>query len=374
MAMLRRVEIKGYRSIKDAALDLRPLNVLIGANGAGKSNLVSFFKLLNEMMAGRLQEYIGRTGRGQSVLHFGPKVTPQLEASLSFEDGDNLDTYSLRLIHAPGDTLIFADEALDLNTISGTAVREPLMSLGSGHAESRLNSLAEVNGGVFWPAKLFQQILARCRVYHFHDTSPTARIRQFGYVNDNRQLAEDAGNLAAMLYAYRQRSPVAYKRIVSTARKILPEFDDFDLTPSRLNENDIILNWRKRGRDYLFGPHQLSDGSLRAMALCTLFLQPEADRPDVIILDEPELGLHPYALEIVAGLMRAVATTTQVIVATQSQAFLNHFAPSDVITAEGHDGRSEFHRLDPDQLKDWLDDYTLGELWQRNVLGGGPVP
>jgi predicted ATPase len=371
MAVLKKIEIKGYRSIKDASLKLCSLNVLIGANGAGKSNFVSFFKLLNEMMAGRLQEYIGRTGRGQSALHFGPKTTPQLEGLLEFEEGDNLDTYHMRLFHGAGDTLVFAEETLDYKNDGWNGPHRPPMSLGAGHAETGIGEKANQGNQT---AKVFRRILNGCRVYHFHDTSPSARIRQFCYVNDNRWLMPDAGNLAALLFAYRQRSELVYKRIVATVRKILPEFNDFDLEPSRLNPNDIILNWRKRGFDYLFGPHQISDGALRAMALCTLFLQPEAELPDVIILDEPELGLHPNALEIVAGLMRAASMRTQVIVATQSQTFLNFFEPSEIITVECREGRSQFHRLEADQLKEWLEDYTIGDLWQRNVIGGGPMP
>jgi predicted ATPase len=154
----------------------------------------------------------------------------------------------------------------------------------------------------------------------------------------------------------------------------MPEFDDFDLEPSRLNPNDLLLNWRKQGSDYLFGPHQISDGSLRAMAIVTLFLQPENELPDVIILDEPELGLHPHALEIVAGLMRSASLKAQVIVATQSQNLLNSFEPAEIITVESHKGQSQFRRLLADQLKEWLEDYSIGELWQRNVIGGGALP
>lgn len=371
MATLKKIEIKGYRSIKEASLELRSLNVLIGANGAGKSNFVSFFKLLNEMMAGRLQEYIGRTGRGQSALHFGPKVSPQLEGLLEFEEGNTRDTYHMRLFHAAGDILMFADETLDYKLGSWAGSHKPPMSLGAGHSETRIGDKASDGNST---AKAFRRILNDCRVYHFHDTSSTARIRLFSYINNNRWLMPDAGNLAAMLYAYRHGSQLVYNRIVSTVRKILPEFEDFDLQPDPLNQNEIILNWRKRGFDYLFGAHQISDGSLRAMALCTLFLQPDADLPAVIILDEPELGLHPNALEIVAGLMRAVSTITQVIVATQSQIFLNFFDTSEIITVECRDGCSQFRRLDEDELKDWLEDYTIGELWQRNVIGGGPMP
>ena len=200
-------------------------------------------------------------------------------------------------------------------------------------------------------------------------------MRRANYLHDNHWLNTDAGNLAAMLFLYRATESIAYRRIVSTVRKIMPEFDDFDLEPSRLNPNNIMLNWRKRGSDYLFGPHQISDGSLRAIAICTLFLQPEDNLSDVIILDEPELGLHPHALEIIAGLIRAASSKTQVIAATQSQSFLNLFDPSEIVTVEARDGQSIFRRLEPDQLKDWLEDYSIGELWQRNVLlGGGPLP
>ncbi|MHC5537583.1 AAA family ATPase [Singulisphaera rosea] len=367
--MLKKIDVKGYRSIKGISLELRSLNILIGANGAGKSNFVSFFKMLNEMMGGRLQQYVGTSGRGQSILHFGPKVTPQLEGRLEFEADNGMDWYSMRLFHAAGDTLVFAEEALEF--LQAGYNKPKILSLGAGHQETRIGE--EANRGE-QTAKVIRRLLNQCRVYHFHDTSPTARVRQYGYINDNRWLMPDAGNLAAMLHAYREKAEVVYRRIVSTLRKIMPEFEDFDLEPSRLNPNEIILNWRKPGHDYLFGPHQISDGSLRAMAICTLFLQPEHDLPDLIILDEPELGLHPHALEIVAGLIRAASSRTQVIAATQSQDFLGYFDPSEVITVEAHGGQSVFRRLEAAPLNDWLEDYSLGELWQRNVLGAGPLP
>jgi predicted ATPase len=369
MAILKRIQIKGYRSIKETNLELNALNVLIGANGAGKSNLVSFFKMLNEMMAWRLQEYIGTSGRAQSLLHFGPKTTPQLEAELDFQMDDAVDTYRMRLFYAAGDTLVFADETLSFHR-SGFPSPQTV-ALGAGHQETRIGDKAAEGDST---ARVFRRLLNQCRVYHFHDTSLSARIRQFSYINDNRWLMPDAGNIAAMLYGYRQRSELVYRRIVSTIKKVVPEFDDFALEADRLNPQEITLNWKKRGWEYLFGPHQISDGSLRAIAMCALFLQPEEDLPDVIIIDEPELGLHPYALEIVAGLIRAASVKTQVIVATQSQTFLDYFEPSEIVTVESHAGRSHFRRLDDAQLKEWLEDYSIGELWQRNVLGGGPLP
>ena len=367
MAMLTSIEINGYRSIRNASLELRSLNVLIGANGAGKSNFVSFFKMLNEMMAGRLQQYFGMTGRAQSVLYLGPKVTPRLDASLEFEEGGVRSRYHMQLICGANDTLSFSSEILYPDIVAIELTR----SLGVGHEETQIrDEVARRNEA----AMALQYFLNECRAYHFHDTSPTARVRLHCYINDNRKLLPDAGNLAALLYYYRERSPMVYRRIISTIQMVMPEFHDFELEPDRLNPNDINLNWRKRGSEYLFGPHQISDGSLRAMAIITLFLQPENDLPNVIILDEPELGLHPYALGIVAGLIRSASVKSQVIVATQSASFVEYFEPSEVVVVDSLAGHSSFRRLETDDYLEWLNDYTLGELWKRNIIGGGPIP
>ena len=370
--MLNKITIKGYRSIKEASIELGSLNVLIGANGSGKSNLVSFFKMLNEMMANRLQAYIGSTGRARSFLHFGPKVTPEMEAELEFQAKSTSYHYFMTLSYASGDSMIFAHESLE--SVPKTGSPRGLRLLSAGHQETQITRAVHGPKRTSDVFRHFSHLLSQCRVFHFDDTSQTAAIRQFCYINDNKELMPDAGNLAAMLYAYRLTHDIVYRRIISTIQKIMPDFDDFDLEPSRLNSNEIILNWRKKGREYLFGPHQISDGTLRAMAILTLFLQPENDLPKVIILDGPELGLHPQALELVAGVMRSVSDKAQVIVATQSQSFLNNFEPAEIITVESHQSETCFRRLKPEELEVWLEDYSIGELWQRNVLGGSPLP
>src|SRR5258708_2505508 len=270
--MLQRVILNGFKSIKAMDLELSPLNVLIGANGAGKSNLVSFFKMLNEMMAGRLQQYIGTTGRAQSVLHYGTKVTPQREGRLEFDVENAVDTYAMRLFHAAGDTLVFADESL---SFLQTGYSKPkVVPLGAGHQETRIGQEAEKGEPT---AKVFRRLLNNCRVYHFHDTSPTARVRQYCYVGDNRWLMPDAGNLAALLLRLREENGGSvYQRIVTTIRLMAPFFDDFELELPDTGP-DVILNWRENGSDQVFGPHQLSDGTLRAMCLVTLLLQPEKE-------------------------------------------------------------------------------------------------
>lgn len=362
--MLQRLVINGFKSIKAMDLELRPLNILIGANGAGKSNLISFFKMLNEMMAGRLQQYIGLSGYAQSLLHFGPKITPQIEARLEFEVDNGMDTYALRLFHAAGDTLIFAEEKLSF--LQKSYLYPRIDDLGAGHQETKISEKAEAGVAT---ANTLRFLLNRCRVYHFHDTSSTAAVRQSCYVGDNRWLMPDAGNLAALLLRFRDDHSTAYHRIVKTIRLIAPFFDDFDLEP---RANNVILNWREKGSDQVFGPHQFSDGTLRAICLTTLLLQPEDELPKLIIVDEPELGLHPYALNIVAAMFGKASYHTQILISTQSSSFLDNFNPEDVIAVDREGKESQFKQLNTEELEAWLEEYSLGEVWEKNIIGGGP--
>jgi predicted ATPase len=184
-------------------------------------------------------------------------------------------------------------------------------------------------------------------------------------------LRPDAGNLAAYLLQLRQRQRPYYDRIVTTIRQAAPFFDDFDLRPLKSDPNSVLLNWRDRDSDHLFGPDQLSDGTIRLMGLVTLLAQPEDDLPGFIVLDEPEIGMHPYAMEIVAGLIRSASVQSQILVATQSASLVNHFEPSEIITVTRSNAQSHFARLDARELDAWLKDYSVGELWEKNVIGGG---
>jgi predicted ATPase len=372
MARLNSIRVAGWKSIRNMSpkLELDSINVLIGANGSGKSNLVSFFKLLNELVGEHLQNYVGQSGGADSVSHYGSKLTPRIEGELEFETETGRSRYSIHLAQAAPDSLVFTTEELVFHRV-GFLEPQTIWIGSGGHRESSLRQEAQSENQT---AKVIRSLLTRCRVFHFHDTSATAQIRLLGYIEANRHLYPDGGNLAAMLYLYQQTKPTIYNRIRSTVRKIMPMFDDFVLEPQRLNPKNILLNWKQTGNEYLFGPHQLSDGTLRAMALITLFLQPEADLPDVVILDEPELGLHPHAVEIVTGLIRAASLETQVILTTQSTTFLDHFEPEEIIVVDCDSGHSVFRRLEPEQLNDWLEDYSVSELWEKNVLGGGPLP
>lgn len=369
MQHLERIRIAGWKSIKEQTIDLGPLNVAIGANGAGKSNLLSLFKLLNALFANvpGFRNYVARSGFAESLLHNGVKETPVAELELVFGTDAGKTTYLARWAAAAGGALIFTDERV---TFHRPGHPQPLVvDLGAGHPESNLLASSEAGNRT---AEVALWLLRSCRLFHFHDTSENAAARQPCYVEANRFLYPDAGNVAAMLYLFRQKHPTAYRRIIATVGQMVPQFGDFVLEPSKLNEKQILLNWTLEGRNYELGPHQLSDGSLRFIALATLLLQPTENLPQLIALDEPELGLHPAALEILAGMARAASGHCQLLFATQSSTFLDQFGPDEIIVANTREGSSQFQRLDPEKLEVWLDEYSLGEVWEKNVVGGGP--
>ena len=373
MTQLTSLRLAGWKSIPDAKIEFRPLNVLIGANGAGKSNLVGFFKLVYEMRKGRFQTFVGTFGGAEALLHYGSKQTCAIVADFRFSTELGPSSYSFRLVPAAVNSLLFAEETLCYS--KAPAVTESFKA----HPESNLDLLDDLFNPDNPPGAEYDHsgeyvrgYLTRCHVYHFHDTSLLGPMRRDCLIDANRFLYPDAANLPAMLYLYRERYPTAYRRIVAAVKAVAPFFENFVLEPLRLNPRNIALHWRAKGADYEFGPHQLSDGTLRAIALFTLLLQPVEDLPELIVLDEPELGLHPAALAILADLLKSTAQHTQVLVATQSAALIDHFEANDIITVSLRDGCSTFERLDAEHLKEWLEEYTLSELWARNVIGGGP--
>ncbi len=369
MLKLRRLSLAGFKSIREVTdLEFGAINVLIGANGAGKSNLIGFFRMLNFMMTGALQDFIGRSGRAQSLLHYGPKVTPQLVAALEFETEKGLNRYECRLAYAAEDTLIFTDERVLFRHTGAAAPGRPHV-LGAGHRESALRDAAREDA----TARFLAGALSRLRVYQFHDTSDESRLRGTCEADDSRFLYSNGGNLAAILYRLREEHPKRYDRLLGTIRMVAPFLDDFVLEPTGNGQPRLSLRWRGRGAEYEFGPHHLSDGTLRFVALATLLLQPADWLPSLVVIDEPELGLHPVALAALAEIMREAAHDTQLLAATQSAALVDFFEPGEIIVAERERGASVFRRLDEGKLREWLEDYSLGELWRRNLIAGGPT-
>ena len=366
MAELSTITIKGFKSIASIeGLKLGAINVLIGANGSGKSNFIGVFSFLNAIREGSLQDYVIKAGGADQVLHFGSKVTKNLYILISFQDGRN--QYEVNLQPTKADELVPESETVyfwDMTHYPDRPYSETMSRVGKEAGISATD--------VRKTPKYVRDHLARWRLYHFHDTSSSSPMKKTVDVNDNRYLRPDGSNLAAFLYYLHEQHEDSYNLIRRTVQQVAPFFDDFLLEPQKLNKDKILLEWRHKGSEAYFNASSLSDGTLRFIALATLFLQPENYRPSIILVDEPELGLHPYAITILASLVKQVSVTTQVILSTQSPMLLDHFQVEDVIVADLVNKGTQLTRLDSAKLKTWLQDYSLGQLWEKNELGGRP--
>jgi predicted ATPase len=359
---LDRIEIHGYKSIASCDLELGPLNVLVGPNGAGKSNFISALGLLGAMVNGNLQLSVARAGGASTLLHGGLKVTEALALRTYF--GPN--QYEARLVPGADDDLIFERE---ICYFKRPPYPDPYGEvIGAGHRESNLGATAKAKPGKVAHYCLFA--MESWRVFHFHDTSPQAGAKQKQPIGDDVALRPDAANLAPFLHGLQIAHPDHYARIRDSVRLVAPFFDDFRLSPDRTNPERIQLEWKQVGSDAYFNAHSLSDGTLRFMCLSTLLLQP--DPPSAIIIDEPELGLHPFAITQLAEMFRSTSVDHQLIVSTQSVTLLNQLDAENIVITELHDGASTFDRPDWAALQSWLDEYSVGELWEKNVLGGRP--
>jgi predicted ATPase len=368
---IKKLTIRGYKSIRRLDFKLCSLNVLIGANGAGKSNFVGFFRLLKELIDQRLQIFVPTVeGGADACLYIGPMIPPRcFIAKVDFGKCQ----YEFALVPtADSRRLVFNHEAFRLPEDS----LESGEVLGPGHSEAKLKNLIDDPRWRKQNDSLqdMYEALSRLVVYHFNDTSLSAGFRRLQQINDNEMLRHNADNVAAFLHRIQQTDRQSYNQIRDVVRLAAPFFDDFKLRPVPTSPNLIQLEWRQWNSDYPFLAHQLSDGTLRFICLATALLQPF--RPPIMLFDEPELGLHPYALTLLGNLFKQAANhpDQQIIISTQSAPLLNEFAPEDVVVVERHQGESTFRRLASADLSVWLEEYALGELWQKNVLGGRPGP
>ncbi|MBN8229076.1 AAA family ATPase [Corallococcus macrosporus] len=371
---ITRIHVEGYRSLQNVDLEPGRVTVLIGANGAGKSNLLSLLRMVALMRTQSLRRYVGEAGGASALLHYGPKLTRELNIRLEFEQKTGANAYVARLGYAAGDTLLFLDETVE-HRRAGSDVTK-LTSLGAGHKESILEEAAGEQGGP--TAKTVRWWLSKTNFFHFHDTSFAAPLRQNSRQEDVRFLRSDGSNLAAYLRSLEiseePAKQAAWRRISQLVRRVAPFIKSLQPTlvdPAHPDTSSVRLDWVDE-RDQLFGPHHLSDGTLRCIALFTALGQPVESLPAFLSIDEPELGLHPAALGILASLVRSTSTHAQILLATQSPALLDLFEPQEVVVTERAQGATTFRRLDPERLKGWLEDYSLSELYEKNVLGGRP--
>ena len=321
---------------KECDLEIRNINILIGSNGAGKTNFLSAFTLLNNLYAQNLDIHVAQNGMS-TIFYNGFKVTEKI--SIKLHIGDHLREYSF---------------------LSGS--NNKLINASNGYGRGGYGE----NG---YGSQTTDRDELSFRVYHFNDTSRNARIKHEQNISNCKTLLDDASNLAAFLYRLRTNYLSSYKKILETVQLVAPFFKDFELEPNEHNNEHIVLRWRQIGCEDIFNASQLSDGTLRFICLATLLLQPQELQPDLLIIDEPELGIHPFAIMILAEIVRKVAFNKQIILSTQSIEFLNQFDTEDIIVVDRGENGSEFKRLDAERLAYWLEnDYTLGELWNKNIL------
>ncbi len=351
------IKIQNFKSIRDSGdVKLTPLNILIGANGSGKSNFINFFKFVNRIYDRTQKVYVNQHGKADNFLYFGRKKSDFLYGKITF-DNSYRNEYEFKMIPTTKNDLIFEGEYSNYSYIKSWLI-------ASGNDESELKNYEG------YEAPYLRGQLNRLKIFHFHDTSFNAKVKQPCAVNDNAYLHEDGGNLAAFLYVLQEKHSKIFRKIEGVLKFIAPFFDRFFLKPDELNGQFIELRWLEKGSEQLFDAHNLSDGTLRMICLLTLLLQPNP--PSTIIIDEPELGLHPSAIQHLCGLIKATSLNSQLIISTQSINLISEFEPSDILVVERKDNQSTFTRLDSEKLEVWLDEYNVGDLWEKNVIGGNP--
>lgn len=363
---LKKISVSGYKSIQEIDLELSSLNILIGPNGAGKSNFISIFKFIHQLLRKNLGFYVAQQLGTDKFLFFGRKRTPQLSIYLEFTP----NAYTCKLVpDSSGERFVFEDESCtffgDKAGYHGGTKIYPLAK--PGDRESGLPETPDNSSAAGHVARYLQD----WKVYHFHDTGESAGVKQPHKISDNVSLSTDASNLAAFLKSI--QNSTAYQDIKNTIQRVAPFFLDFFLESEKNSPDSIRLRWRHRGSDAIFDASDLSDGTLRFICLTTLLLQPTL--PTIILLDEPELGLHPHALSILAGMMRSASCRTQIIASTQSVTLANQFDWENLIVIDRMDESSIFRKLSANEIDAWLNgyEYGVGDLWEKNIIGGNPL-
>lgn len=365
---LTHVRVAGFRSLRDVSLDLTPVTLLIGPNGAGKSNLLWALEMTRFLAFDALQLFVGERGGASYLMHYGPQQTAAIDLEIEFASDGGENAYCARLGYGANESLIFQWERAGVRRDAQQPWR--WSDLGAGHQESRLPDAASANDIT---AKTVLWLLRQINFYHFHDTSRRSPLRTRDFADAGSDyLRSDGSNLASFLDGLRSSSAeeeqASWRRILFHVTSIAPFIKD--LAPLR-DRHGIALQWVDE-KGAVFGPAHLSDGTLRAIALFAALEQPRSTLPIISCFDEPELGLHPAAIELLASAVRSVASDRQVLISTQSPALLDLFDPGEVVVAERHEGATTLARLVEADLASWLKDYCLSELYDSNLIGGRP--
>ena len=368
---LQKISIEGFKSIRELKdFELKSLNVIIGGNGAGKSNFIQIFRMLMAMTQKNLCKFILERGGADNFLFQGPKVTAAIKGKFVFKShspyAKGPNEYSFEMSPTADEKFLISEWREYVSTSK--------RSYGTPSEESRLPEQKDESshdGQWNGVGHFVYRSIAHWMVYHFHDTGDKAPMRRSEIIEDHQILRSDAANIAPFLLNLKNSGAPQYQEIVQALRLVIPFFDDFRLDVLQMGEaQKVKLSWQQKGSDFPMQPYHLSDGSIRFICLAAALLQPSP--PSIIVIDEPELGLHPAAITILAELIQAAAQRTQVIIATQSPALVNEFAIKDIVVVNRKDGASTFERLQQKDFTAWLEQYSVGDLWTKNVIVGGP--
>ena len=370
------IKIQGFRSLADVELkDIPDTAVLIGPNGAGKSNLLLFLEMLQQMLRyRRLTEFVARRGGANDQLFMGSAMTSTLRAEIQLKTAQGSYGYECTLTFAHPEHLFVNNEKFTYHRVEYTYSMAREISnwgLESGLLPITPKEEKDSEAQVYIHDSVIdvRNLLGGFAFHHFHNTDFNSNIKKSWDVTDNYRVNSDGSNLAAVLYRLEQEDPKRYDYICRQIRRILPNFDRFDIEESN---GKVLLRWRALRSNKTMGAHLTSDGSLRYFCLVTLLNLPTEMLPSIILLDEPELGLHPSAISLIGGMIRSLSVQRQVIVATQSPLLVDSFGLDQIFVMDLKDGQTKVSRPNEEELRHWLEEYSTGELWQKNVLGGRP--
>lgn len=355
MSGFQRLSVDGFRRLCGVNIDFkdRPLCVMIGANGSGKTSVLEVMSLLAASAQGKLGDRISELGGIGAVLTAG-------RSEMSFQ-----------LTAGSGAGPLQYDLSIETSGIGYSLKAEGLAHIGRGTITLRAKVVSETGlsdaRSLLKPAADFRERLASSAYYHMLDVGPRSQVRLPQPMRPAKLPGKNGEDLVTCLYDMRETEPDAFETVEDSLRAAFPGFVQLTFPP--VAAGTLAMIWRDRNFPTGFYSHQLSEGMLRFLWLATL-LQSSA-LPEVVLLDEPEVSLHPELLNLLAHQLREAAQRSQIIVATHSDRLVRFLKPEEVLVADlTEEGLAKLTWADSLDLEKWLDEYTLDEVWGIGRLGG----
>jgi predicted ATPase len=394
------IKIEGFRSFKKVELEMPRLAVLIGPNGGGKSNFLDLLMLVAEAGNGQLANGVYKRG-GFPNIAFGFDPSQEAGIELRFKEAlwwrvptrggdDKLDVRFKMAVRNYGSIAQVTAESVWQESATEPSLCAEMVSRGPAGAVLRAPNeagavVAEERRGVTpselvisqvkdsekYPASSFVlRELAGWTLYRDIDVGPEARVRQPTLIRPDVLLLPDGSNLSSVLHSIQQGHPDLWSEILEDLHTAYQDFVKLTV-PAGGGDGKVHLRWFERPYEKEgMSANLLSDGTLKLLCLMAILKTP--DPPSLICIDEPELGLHPDWIKLVAELLQDAAARTQVIVATHSPHIVAKLEPEQVIVTEKVEGETHLNQLKTRDLGNWLKDFSLAELWLSGEIGGRP--